>query len=91
VYIKFNNKRNLNKRGKKWIKYLTQWQRLGQQATVLAPMIACMGAYFVTKDPQIAALTLFATGAHAPEASANVEMAEAGFGKTIKGLSPVIV
>jgi hypothetical protein len=65
--------------------------KAGQQATVLAPMIACMGAYFVTKDPQIAALTLFATGAHAPEASANVEMAEAGFGKTIKGLSPVIV
>lgn len=63
--------------------------KFGRQATVLAPLLACVATYVVTKDPQMAAFTLMATGMQAPEASANVAMAEAGFGRNAPKMETV--
>ena len=55
---------------------MAEW---GQTAVMNAPVLLGAVAYAVTKDPNFAAFTFMATAMHAPEASANVQMAEQGF------------
>lgn len=55
---------------------MAEW---GQLAVMNAPVVATAMAYALTKDPNFAAFTFMATAVGASDASANVQMAEAGF------------
>lgn len=55
---------------------MAEW---GQTAVTNAPILLGAAAYALTKDPSFASFTFMATAMHAPEASAHVQAAEAGF------------